>query len=374
MLRFCERKNRLLSCLQRCPAMISAVWFVVAASIGIDVGWQPVDEGGYEFLLQIEPEQLENLKSGEALTSDLPELPGRVVRVHWLVGTDPLPQISLPAADSNDAASPDATPAEETSPAEAETSGAAPEPTTTNRPIAPTMPGELSLTDGRSTTNLGASNAASLADRSATADAAAEQPELALVVPPTRGAAAAAATDDSWHSASPSTNQEPAPVAAASYAELTGVGPVDPGETDVDLSDGLDDTHASVAPRLDKRQGYVAVASPFANSAPSGESASAPAAAALEHRARPNTSATGDETASDPKHEESAATNNKSETDEPPASDEVVATSAPRPLAWLAAITTLGASLAGNVFFFWGFVDAKRRYRTALRDSGLLTA
>lgn len=356
--------------------MISAVWFVVAASVGIDVGWQPVDEGGYEFLLQIEPEQLERLKAGEALTSDLPALPGRVVRVHWLVGTDPLPQISLPAADSNDAASSDATPAEETSPAEAETSGAAPEPTTTNRPIAPTMPGELSLTDGRSTTNLGATSAASLADRSATANAAAEQPELALVVPPTTGAAAAAATDDSWHSASPSTNQEPAPVAAASYAELTGVGPVDPVETDVDLSDGLDDTHASVAPRLDKQQGYVAVASPFANSAPSGEPASASAAAALEHRARPNTSATatGDETATDAKHDESTAITGASGTDEPRANDEVLATSSPRPLAWLAAIATLGASLAGNVFFFWGFVDAKRRYRTALRDSGLLTA
>jgi hypothetical protein len=355
--------------------MISAVWFVVAASIGIDVGWQPVENGGYEFLLQIEPEQLERLKAGEALTSDLPELPGRVVRVHWLVGTDPLPQTTLPAASPQDATPSNALPAAETPPAESPTTADRPgEATTANRPIAPTVPGELSLTDGRTATNANARGAASLGDRNERADTAADQPELALAAPRSSEAAVAAETRDAWHSAAPSTSEEPAPVAATSYEELAGVGPVDPGETNVDLSDGLDDTNAVVAPRLDKQLGYVAVASPFGNSAPSGDSASA--AAALEHRARPNTSATatGDETATDTNHDGSTAITGASGTDEPPAGDEVVATSSPRPLAWLAAITTLGASLAGNVFFFWGFVDAKRRYRTALRDSGLLPA
>lgn len=353
--------------------MISAVWFVVAASIGIDVGWQPVEDGGYEFLLQIEPEQLERLKAGEALTSDLPALPGRVVRVHWLVGNDSLPQTTLPAASPQDATPSNAAAAAETPPAESPTTAdTSREATTANRPIAPAVPGELSLTDGRSATNVGARGAESLGESSATTDAAVEQPELALATPRSSEAAVAADTGDAWHSVAPSTSQEPAPVAAASYEQLAGVGPVDPGETNVDLSDGLDDTPASVAPRLDKQPEDYSGASTWGNSASSAESA----AAALEHRARPNTSATATDgaTATDIRHEKSTAITGASGTDEPPASDEVVATSSPRPLAWLAAITTLGASLAGNVFFFWGFVDAKRRYRTALRDSGLLPA
>jgi len=346
--------------------MISAVWFVVAASIGIDVGWQPVDEGGYEFLLQISPEQLETLKAGEALTSDLPELPGRVVRVHWMVGTDPLPQTTLPAA-----APPATTPTAETPPANSPL-----ESTTTNRPIEPTVPSELSLTDGRTAKNLGSSGAASLGVRSTTADAAAQQPELplALAVPPASETSSESAGIDSWHSATPATKQEPAlPVAAAGYAQIERVGPVDPGETDVDLSDGLDAEPASIAPRLEEQPEYVSVATPWTDSSLGTEAAvTASTGAAMEHRARPDTTATGEARAAAAKHEESADTSGKSETEEPPPSDDSPAPNAPRPLAWLAAMATLGASLAGNIFFFWGFVDAKRRYRTVLRDSGLL--
>lgn len=343
--------------------MISAVWFVVAASMGIDVGWQPVDEGGYEFLLQIEPEQLENLKAGEALTSDLPELPGRVVRVHWMVGTDPLPQTTLPST-----VSPATTPPAQTPPAEAPL-----ESTTTNRPIEPTGSGELSLTDGRTATNLGS---ASRGEHGKTADAAAEQPELplALAVPPASESSSASTASDSWHSATPATKQEPASqVAATGFAPIDRVGPVDPGETDVDLSDSLDAAPASVAPRLDGQPEYVSVATPWTDSSPGTDAAvTASTGAAMEHRARPDTTATGEARAAAARHEESADTSGKSEAEEPPPSDDSSAPNAPRPLAWLAAMATLGASLAGNVFFFWGFVDAKRRYRTALRDSGLL--
>jgi hypothetical protein len=370
--------------------MISAVWFVVAASIGIDVGWQPVDEGGYEFLLQIDPAQLETLKAGEPLTSDLPPLPGRVVRVHWMVGTDPLPQTTLPAATpenatpqdavSQDAAPPATAPTDGTTPAEKPAGDPPLESTTTNRPIAPAMPGELSLTDGRTATNSGSAGAASHDKRSTTSDVAAQQPELplALAVPPASGSSLAiadeSAASDAWHSATPATRQEPASaVAAAGYAQLEHVGPVDPSETDVDLSDGLDDTPASIAPRLDKQPGYVAATPPWSNTAAdTATAATASTGGVIEQRARPATATTDAPPPADNKFDASTDTNGKSETDESALGGDSSAPSAPRPLAWLMAMATLGASLAGNVFFFWGFVDAKRRYRTALRDSGLL--
>jgi hypothetical protein len=39
---------------------------IAAAALGIDVGWQPLPEGGMEYIIQIAPQTLETLKAGES--------------------------------------------------------------------------------------------------------------------------------------------------------------------------------------------------------------------------------------------------------------------------------------------------------------------
>jgi hypothetical protein len=51
-----------------------------AAVVGVDVGWQPVSGGGYEYIIQIEPEMLESLREGQEIESDIP---------HFLQDSDP---------------------------------------------------------------------------------------------------------------------------------------------------------------------------------------------------------------------------------------------------------------------------------------------
>ncbi|MBX9790206.1 MAG: hypothetical protein K2Y37_14915 [Pirellulales bacterium] len=300
--------------------MSPAVWLVAVASLGIDVGWQPVDEGGYELFLQIEPEQLELLRAGEPLTSDLPAFAERVVRVHWMVGTDQLPQTTRPATTPGDSSA---------------------TAMTANRPIDGAATSDLALTDGRT---------AKPAD-----------------VP-----TAAASTSDGWHTATtadakePATTSETEPAPDGSVdASLANVGPVDPSETNVDLSDGIEvastpaeavhngptdttalvDAAAATKPALDK--GTVTTAS---TATPAEE----------QHRARPETPpATAPATGAD----ENAAKDTAA-TDGP-------AAPSPGLLNWLATMAALGASLAANVFFLWGFVDARRRYRLALHEHGL---
>jgi len=65
---------------------------VAAAMLGIDVGWLPCADGGFEYLIQIEPEALESLRRGEEIASDVP--PGlRDIRSYRItVGTEELPR------------------------------------------------------------------------------------------------------------------------------------------------------------------------------------------------------------------------------------------------------------------------------------------
>ncbi|MGE0534541.1 MAG: hypothetical protein AB7O68_06170 [Pirellulales bacterium] len=351
--------------------MNAAMWLVAVASVGIDVGWQPVDEGGYELFLQIEPEQLENLRAGEPLTSDLPELPERVVRVYWMVGDDPLPQTIRPAATaaSNE-----------------------PEATTSRRPIVPSDPGELSLTDGRTGARIGANESATTT--SAAADPASQRPTLQGSSKP--ATIAETSSGDDWHAAPPDAHEASAPAAdlAAQVPSSTGalvrpptssfaapldrVGPIDPSETDIDLSDGIE-----VAPAASE---FSYEAEPAGNTSPTDEPAAAGAdedvtaastaasttgPSVAEHRARPESPPP---TAADESVDASAA--NVADEPPPPAGDAEqapgdAASGVPRPLAWLAAVIALVVSLAANVFFFWGLVDAKRRYRLALQQIGL---
>jgi len=70
-----------------------AVLLTIAA-VGIDYGWQPGRDGQLEYIIQIQPNQLDSLRHGQDITSEIsPEARGvRRFRIH--VGTGPVPRIS----------------------------------------------------------------------------------------------------------------------------------------------------------------------------------------------------------------------------------------------------------------------------------------
>jgi hypothetical protein len=65
---------------------------IAAVLLGIDVGWQPLPEGGVEYIIQIEPQLLEALKSGERIQSDVPSYVKDVRAYRIVVGTAGLPR------------------------------------------------------------------------------------------------------------------------------------------------------------------------------------------------------------------------------------------------------------------------------------------
>ena len=98
--------------------MHSLIFLVAATTLGVDVGYQPLPEGGLEYIIQIEPQLLGTLKQGQDLESEIPaELNVRKFRI--TVGSGKLPQqleqrrpgtppAKSPAAASNDATGVDA--------------------------------------------------------------------------------------------------------------------------------------------------------------------------------------------------------------------------------------------------------------------------
>jgi hypothetical protein len=66
------------------------------AVVGIDVGWQPLQEGGMEYVIQLDPQSLEALKAGEPIQSDIPPGAGDVRSCKFYLGTEKPPRISPP--------------------------------------------------------------------------------------------------------------------------------------------------------------------------------------------------------------------------------------------------------------------------------------
>jgi len=66
------------------------------ALTGIDVGWQPIEEGGLEYIVQIEPETLARLKPGDELATGIRPVLRDVRRYRIVIGKGPLPRIALP--------------------------------------------------------------------------------------------------------------------------------------------------------------------------------------------------------------------------------------------------------------------------------------
>jgi hypothetical protein len=65
-----------------------AVMLVAPVVLGVDFGWQPVaGSAGIEFMIRLSPEQLEDLRNGEDVLSDLP--PGMEAVHTYRITTDP---------------------------------------------------------------------------------------------------------------------------------------------------------------------------------------------------------------------------------------------------------------------------------------------
>ena len=73
---------------------------IAAAALGVDAGWTPIEGGKHEYIIQIEPQQLDTLRQGKDLTSNVP--PGLNIACYRItVGTGQLPrELGTPAAAS----------------------------------------------------------------------------------------------------------------------------------------------------------------------------------------------------------------------------------------------------------------------------------
>lgn len=84
---------------ERIQAMDAAALIFFALSCGINYGWQPMPDGSQrvEYLVQIEPEMLEALQSGQSvpITSDVADHIGPIGRVRIVIGHNDLPRQKL---------------------------------------------------------------------------------------------------------------------------------------------------------------------------------------------------------------------------------------------------------------------------------------
>jgi hypothetical protein len=74
----------------------TTLYFLAAAAVGVDTGWQPLDSGGYEYIIQISPEQLESLRNGGEFASDLPSDSGAIRSYKIVVGRGPVVNQGVP--------------------------------------------------------------------------------------------------------------------------------------------------------------------------------------------------------------------------------------------------------------------------------------
>ncbi len=78
--------------------MVGELICVATLALGIDVGWQRLPEGGMEYLIQLEPEVLETLRTGGMIQSDIPPSLGAIRAYRITVGSEELPRETPPPA------------------------------------------------------------------------------------------------------------------------------------------------------------------------------------------------------------------------------------------------------------------------------------
>lgn len=78
--------------------MHAALLMLAFSSVGVDTGWQPLDDGGFEYIIQIEPQLLDALRRGEEITSDIAPFLRDVRSYRIRVGTAEVPRLGNPRA------------------------------------------------------------------------------------------------------------------------------------------------------------------------------------------------------------------------------------------------------------------------------------
>ena len=84
------------------------ITLLLVAAIGVDVGWKPAENGELEYIIQIAPEQLQSLKTGDEIEVGVRPMLRSVRRYRIVVGTDPLPRQSARPALENAPPDPEA--------------------------------------------------------------------------------------------------------------------------------------------------------------------------------------------------------------------------------------------------------------------------
>ncbi len=78
--------------------MCGTVLCVAAVALGIDVGWQPLPDGGMEYVIQLEPQTVDLLRSGVDIPSDIPAYLKNLRRLRITVGNATLAR-KMPAEE-----------------------------------------------------------------------------------------------------------------------------------------------------------------------------------------------------------------------------------------------------------------------------------
>jgi len=68
---------------------------LTTAALGIDVGWQPLESGGLEYIIQIDPEMVDLLRDGKEIVSEVPPAIGAVRTYRIRIGEGSLPRQAL---------------------------------------------------------------------------------------------------------------------------------------------------------------------------------------------------------------------------------------------------------------------------------------
>ena len=95
--------------------MTGLALLLAASAMGVDYGWRPHEEGGVEYIIQIEPEVFASLQAGGDIISEIHPDAGDVRRFRIRVGRGTLPREEAQAATADDGPLPPAPPGDETS-------------------------------------------------------------------------------------------------------------------------------------------------------------------------------------------------------------------------------------------------------------------
>ncbi|MCA9247582.1 MAG: hypothetical protein KDA42_10715 [Planctomycetales bacterium] len=79
---------------------------LMATALGVNSGWQPLEEGGMEYIVQIQPELFESMRAGEVITSIVPDGVEAVRSFKVVVGDERPPRIDPPVLRVNSVSEP----------------------------------------------------------------------------------------------------------------------------------------------------------------------------------------------------------------------------------------------------------------------------